>query len=163
MDFIQQLQIWVKGDVIQGRVMVGTAIILLLPILITAIRSNHTLLQGMLIPVALLLAMNLAYGGYLLLSKPAALVRMETRFREAPEETINDAFVKARTEDKSYGLSKSAWAVLMVISLVLYFLFTKNYYKGLALGLIGMFFSMLIIDAFLHDRVKQYLAQVQTK
>ncbi|SHE76207.1 hypothetical protein [Pedobacter caeni] len=160
MDFIQQLQIWVKGDVTQGKMMVGTAIVLLLPVLIGIMRSSNTLLQGMLIPVGLLLVMNLGYGSYLLLSRPKALVQIETQFRKDPEKTMKHELTRAKTEDKSYGLSKSVWAVLMVISAVLYFVFTKNYYKGLALGLIGMFFGMLIIDAFLHDRVKQYLTKL---
>lgn len=160
MDFIQQLQIWVKGDVTQGKMMLGTAIVLLLPVLIGIIRSSNALLQGMLIPAALLLVMNLGYGSYLLLSKPKALVQIETQFREDPEETMKHELAKAKKEDKSYGLSKSIWAVLMVISVVLYFVFTKNYYKGLALGLIGMFFGMLIIDALLHERAKQYLTKL---
>ena len=161
MDFINQLHIWAKGDTTQGRWMVGVAIVLLLPFLIIIIRSNNSLLRGMLIPICLLLIMNLGYGGYLLLAKQKVIDQTEVQFREKPEETLKSEFARVKAEDKSYIFLKSVWTMLVVLSIVLYFIFTNYYYKGLALGLIGTFFGMLLIDTFLHHRLNQYLNALQ--
>lgn len=69
MDFIQQLNNWVRGDVIQGKIMIGFVLFFLCPAAIISIRSQNALIKGMFIPFSLLMVINLTYGGYLLLTK----------------------------------------------------------------------------------------------
>lgn len=162
MDFINQLHIWAKGDIVQGRWMVGLAILLLMPSLIIIIKSNNLLLRGMLLPIFLLVVMNLGYGGYLLLTKQKFVDQTEAKFREMPEKTLESETARLKTEDKSYTLLKYVWAVLLILSILFYFIIIKDYYKGIALGLIGMFFIMLLIDTFLHHRLNLYLSTMPT-
>lgn len=53
MDFIQQLLIWAKGDIIQGKWMIVISFFILLPISVFLMKSSHSLSKGMLIPIGL--------------------------------------------------------------------------------------------------------------
>lgn len=154
MDFIHHLHIWAKGDIVQGRWMLGIAILLLIPILIMIIKSNNLLLRGAMIPIFLLLVMNL---GYLLLNKQKFVDRTEANFRQIPEKIVATELARLKSADKSYTFLKYVWIISLAFSIVSSLTIVREYYKGLALGFIVMFFGMLIIDTFLHQRLNHYL------
>lgn len=137
MDFIHQLHIWAKGDIVQGRWMLGIAILLLMPILIMIIKSNNLLLRGMLIPICLLIVMSIGYGGYLLLTKQKFVERTEANFRQIPEKTLANEIERLKAGYKSYTLLKYIWIILLAFSVVFYITAVRDYYRGLALGLIA--------------------------
>lgn len=137
MDFIHQLHIWAKGDIVQGRWMLGIAILLLMPILIMIIKSNNLLLRGMLIPICLLIVMSIGYGGFLLLTKQKFVERTEANFRQIPEKTLANEIERLKAGYKSYTLLKYIWIILLAFSVVFYITAVRDYYRGLALGLIA--------------------------
>lgn len=157
MDFITHLQTWTKGDITQGKWMIGMAIFILLPTAIFLIKSSHSLQRGMLIPVSLLFLMNVGYGGYLLFSKPKYEEERANQFQTNAEETIKNEIAKIKADDRSYTMAKYIWAGLLIVSVVCFFIFKKEYFQGLSLGLVVMFLGMLLIDTFLHNRLKLYL------
>ncbi|MCE7044052.1 hypothetical protein [Dyadobacter sp. CY312] len=157
MSFIQQLQNWTKGDILQGKWMIGIAIIILLPIFILLIKSNNSLQKGMVIPLFLLFVMNICYGGYLLSSKPNHNVKTEKQFQLNAQKTVKNEINKIKVEDKSYKVTKYAWAGLLIFSVVCFYIFNQEYYQGLSLGFVVMFLGMLLIDVFLHQRLKFYI------
>lgn len=157
MDFIQQLLIWTKGDIIQGRWMIAIAFFMLLPIAVFLIESSHSLSKGMLIPISLLFLINVGYGVYLLFSKPKYAEQRTIEFKIDPEETIINEMAKIEADNKSYTFTKYAWAGLLIVSVVCFFIFAKEYLQGLSVGFAVMFLGMLIIDMCLHYRLKYYL------
>ena len=156
MDFIQQLQVWAKGDALQGKIMLGIGIVLAIG-LIFILRSDQPMLRGMLIPIGLLLIANLGYGGFLTFSRPSHIQSTIELYNQNPVQAVNKELAKAETDHKSYSTLKPIWVVLIVVAIVLYFVLSGAYYKGLSIGLAGMFLGTLLIDGFLHQRLKPYL------
>lgn len=157
MDFITHLKTWTKGDIIQGKWMVGISIFILLPIAVCLMKHSNPFQKGMLIPISLLFLMNTGYGGYLLFSKPKYLEERTAQFQINAEETIKTEVAKIKADNKSYTLSKYVWTGLLIVSVVCFFVFNKEYFQGLSLGFAVMFLGMLLIDTFLHHRLKLYL------
>lgn len=81
MDFTLHLQTWTKGDISQGKWMIGLAVFILLPLCILLIKTNNSLQKGMLIPLCLLFVMNMGYGSYLLISKPKYVAERTAQFQ----------------------------------------------------------------------------------
>jgi hypothetical protein len=157
MDFVENLQTWVKGDITQGKWMIGIAILIILPICVLFTKTSNSFQKGMLIPLGLLFLMNVGYGGYLLFSKPKHLEQTEKSFQLKSQETIENEIAKIKADDKSYIMTKYIWGGLLFLSVVCSFILKKDYFQGLSLGLIVMFFGMLLIDTLLHYRLKTYL------
>lgn len=157
MDFIPHLQTWTKADISQGKWMIGIAIFILLPLCILLIKTNNSLQKGMLIPLCLLFLMNVGYGSYLLISKPKYVTERTAQVQLNAEETIKNEVAKIKAEDKSYTMTKYTWAGLLILSVVCFFVFNKDYFQGLSLGFAIMFLGMLLIDIFLHHQLKLYL------
>lgn len=157
MDFIPHLQTWTKADISQGKWMIGIAFFILLPLCILLIKTNNSLQKGMLIPLCLLLVMNLGYGSYLLISKPKYVTESKEQFQLNAEGTIKNEVAKIKADDKSYTMTKYIWACLLILSVVCFYIFNKDYFQGLSLGFAIMFLGMLIIDVFIHNRLKLYL------
>lgn len=160
MDFIQQLQTWTKGEIAQGQVMVGIGT-LLIPVILLIIRSNHVLLKGMLIPLGLLLLMNLGYGGFLILTRPGKMQQTTAQFHQNPSQMLEKELAKVNGDSRVFATLKPTWAILVIVATLLYFILTRDYYKGLSLGLIGMFWTLLTLDTFFHSRLKIYLNAIQ--
>ncbi|SDF64582.1 hypothetical protein [Epilithonimonas hungarica] len=160
MDFIQYLQNWTKADINQGKWMIGIAILIILPICILFIQTSNSLQKGMLIPLCLLLLMNISYGSYLLISKSKHAEQTSKSFQLKPKETTENEVAKIKADDKSYTMTKYAWAGLLILSVICFFIFNKDYFRGLSLGFAIMFMGMLVIDVFLHHSLKLYLLNV---
>ncbi|SHL10197.1 hypothetical protein SAMN05444407_102245 [Chryseobacterium contaminans] len=156
MDFIQELNLWTKGDVFQGKVMVGLGLLLVLTIPLLSKKEN-TLSNGMLIPISLLLLVNLGYGSYLLYSRPKHLELVTGSFHINPKEALQAELAKMQADNKNYARLKPIWAVLIIVSVIASFLIKNDYYKGISLGLLCLSVGFLLIDSFLHHRLDNCL------
>ncbi|MBD0404747.1 hypothetical protein [Flammeovirga sp. EKP202] len=155
MKLLEHTTIWAKGDIYQGKVMLCFGILFLIAAIII-LRSNHELLKGTLIPISLAVVMLLGYGGFLTFTRNGHLTNVESVYNESPAKAIEQEFEKAKKDHEAYSKLKPVWAVLIVLSLGLFFIFKTDYLKGLSLGLVGLFFLALIIDTNLHFRLKPY-------
>ena len=115
MDFIQQLQIWAKGDALQGKIMFVIGIVLALGILFI-LRGNHALLKGMLIPLGLLFLMKLGYGGFLAYSRPKHLKQTQEQYQTNRSQTVKQELDKANTDHKNYSNLKPVCICLLYTS-----------------------------------------------
>ena len=156
MDLIKYTQEWVRGEVLQGKTMVAMGLLLLIAV-IFILKGDHQILRGTLIPLGLVLLILLGYGGFQIFGRPAHVTKVETIYLENQGEAINQEYSKALKDDKTYSRFKPIWAVLLVVSVILFFVFTGNYLKGLAIGLMVLFLSLLTLDTVLQDRLKIYL------
>ncbi|WP_347216340.1 hypothetical protein [Chryseobacterium sp.] len=160
MDFIQ-LKIWANGDAEQGKWMLSASVVLLL-VIILMVRSENTVLRGMLIPISLLLALNTGYGTHLVINRIRYAEEINQKFKKNVPKTIAAEYSKIKNDEKSYTVFRIIWAMLIIISLILCFIFTADYYRGLSLGFVGLFFGLLCIDTFLHYRILLYCADLQS-
>jgi len=157
MDFEQRLRTWANGDSLQGKIMLGIGI--LLAIYLAFIYSSEApLLRGMFIPIVLLMIITLGYGGFLAFSRPKHITTTLESYQQQKEQTIEKELKKAQTDNKNYTMLKPIWTILVVVSIILYFVLSQEYYQGLCLGLAELFIGAFLIDNFLHRRLQPYLS-----
>lgn len=164
--FVQQLQAWTKGEISQGKWMLAISL-LLVPVVISLFRGSGGLSRGMLIPVCLLLAVNLGYGGYLVSTRASRAEEIEERFEKQGEQVITQEYEKAKADNSTYIILRSIWAAMAGICALLSVFLIREYPRGLCLGFVVLFAGLLVIDTFLHNRVihlldglKQVLPQI---
>ncbi|MBB4806019.1 hypothetical protein HNP38_001291 [Chryseobacterium defluvii] len=160
MDFLQQLQHFTKGEIQQGKWMIGIAVVLF-PFAVFLFKTNLSLQKGIVIPVCLLMLISIAYGGYVLYSKPGHFMKTEKQYHYNPKQALDSEWQKAKSDDKSYRILKYVWGFCTIVFIILYFVFTKDYYKGLSIGFAGLFFALLLIDSFFHQRLNMYIENLQ--
>lgn len=156
MNLLEHTKVWVSGEVLQGKIMVVMGIALLIA-WIAILRSEHSLLKGSIIPIALMLVVLLGYGGMQVLVRPTHVQKVSTLYAESPEKALEQEVQKANKDNKAYSTLKPIWAILIVLSLVLYFVFPTDYIKGLSIGLAALFLSLLILDTILQHRLGIYV------
>lgn len=123
---------------------------------IAIIRNDHVILKGTLIPLGLALVLLMGYGGFLALSRNGHLEQVKSTYAENPEKAIQQEYAKAHKDNKAYSRFKPIWVVLIIVTAVLYLFFKSHYFKGLSLGLMGLFLIVLLIDSLLQYRLKPY-------
>ncbi len=156
MELIQYTSEWVKGEVNQGKIMLILGVVLLI-VIVFIFKNNNEILRGMLIPFGLILLIFLGYGGFQTFSRPNHLTKVTKSYKENTINTIQKEYEYAEKGDKSYTQLKPIWAILIVVSVALYFILSKDYFKGLAMGLMLLFLTTLILDSIMHNRLKTYL------
>lgn len=160
MNLIDFTTTWVKAEVLQGRIMLIIGVLVLVAA-IAIFRSEHTLLRGMLIPIGLIVLILLGYGGFQVTSRPSHIDKVSQLYNEAPEKALEQELTKAQNDDKTYKTLKKVWVVLIVISALLFLVFSSLYLKGLSIGLIALFLTGLMLDSTLHYRLQIYLEQLE--
>jgi hypothetical protein len=156
MDFIQQLNTWAKGDAFQGKLMIGTGIIILI-IFITFFRSKSELLQGMLIPLGLMFVVLLGYGSYILFSRPAHVNTMQVLYEKNPKEALQIETVKQEIDYKSCKTLIKVYPILMLVGVIALIFIPSPYFKGLALGFVLLFITAYFIDSGFASRSLPFL------
>jgi len=156
MYFLQGLNSWAKGDALQGKIMVGIGLLLVLT-LPFLFKSEYTLLKGMLIPLCLLTIANLGYGSFLLYSRPKHIEITTELYQRDPQKAIQKELDKMQVDNKSYTVIRQIWAVVIIVSVLAFFTLQNEYFKGLCLGLLCLSVVFLLLDTFLHYRLRPYL------
>jgi len=156
MELLKYTSEWVKGEIFQGKIMLVIGILLLIGS-IAILKSNHEILKGTLIPLGLILMIFLGYGGFQTFGRQSYLTKVTAVHKESPKKAITQEYDKALKDAKTYKLLKIVWTILIVVSVIIYSIFSNDYFKGLAIGLIGLFLAALIIDSMLHYRLEIYL------
>lgn len=160
LDYLQHYVNWANAEIEQGKWMVGVALVVLIPFLTIILKSSNVLLRGMTIPITLLLAVSLCYGGYLLINRPKSVEVTKMRYQMHPDETHKSEYQKGKSASNDFVILKKIWVVSIIIFCVSYLLVDTEYYKGLLLGFILLFAGLLFIDTFLHNRLIRYLLDI---
>lgn len=145
MNLTHILQIWLKGELLQGKVMITVGILLLFAV-IGIFRSQHELLRGSLIPLILLLTVLIGYGGYILQSRTAHVEQSTAMYKTSSVDAVKKEIEKHRSDNKAGNTLMKIYPVLAIIAIIAVMLLPSVFYKGLALGLAFMFLSTYVID-----------------
>lgn len=151
---------WVKGEVLQGRIMFGLAILMIFSFFyFTDIQESFY--RGMAWPFALLMLFLLGYGGFQMTMRPKHIEKVAQEVHSNPKVALKTELDKAQKDDLIYSRLKVIWVVLFFVSAILYFVMKLDFWKGMSLGFAGFFLAAFIIDTFLHHRLKTYLEALQ--
>ena len=162
MDFIEYANNWAKSEVTQARIMISIGILLLVSF-IGIIKNQNELLRGTLIPLGLLLAVLIGYGGYILYSRPAHVKQSISFYQQSKKEAIAKEQIKHLNDNKAGKmLIKYVYPSLLILSVIALILLRITYYKGLALGFSLLFISTYIIDYGFVSRSDAFLSFLST-
>ena len=162
MELLEHTKLWVNGEVFQGKIMMGIGIVVLLA-WIAIFRSEHTILNGTLIPMALMLVVFLGYGGMQVIVRPNHTAKLqEITTQKGVEEALKHETEYLKRGDKAYSTLKPIWAALIILSVVLYFVVKTDYLKGLSIGLMALFLTLVVLDTTLQYRLSKYLSSLQS-
>ena len=100
MDFIDYSTAWSKSEVLQGKIMIGLAILLLIAF-IAILRGEHELLRGATIPMALLIVILVGYGSFILYSRPAHSSQSIALYESSPKEAVKQEIIKHENDNKA--------------------------------------------------------------
>lgn len=154
MEFLQSFQSWVKGELLQAKFMLFFGIIMLI-CLIFILRSNDQFIRGLTIPLGLTIIALIGYGGFIIPDRNKRLSIIETELnKELPPKIIKEK----RKIEEGIATCKTTiriWSAIAVSGIILFFLFSNSYYKGIAIGVIILGFSLLLIDVFIDNRAKK--------
>jgi hypothetical protein len=160
MELIKYTTEWVNGEVYQGKIMIFLGVFIgVLAFLI--LRSNHEVLRGMLIPMGLITLILIGYGSMQVIVRPNHINKVTEVNKSNPKLALENELNKALKDDKTYSIVPYFWFVGIAIAALVFFLSTQYYYKGLGIGLIGLFLTMLILDSTLHHRLMIYLKSLK--
>lgn len=160
MEIIQHTTQWVKGEVLQGRLVFGLGILSVIAFLYFA-NLQQSFYKGMIVPFILLQLVLLGYGGFQITMRPKHIEKVAQGMQSQPIETRQNEIEKAQNDDKVYSKLKPIWAVLFVVSLILFIVIKIEFWKGMSLGFMIWFIAAFVFDTFLHQRLKIYLTALQ--
>ena len=160
MELIKYTSEWVRGEVFQGKIMLVLGCLLFIAG-ISIFRSNNELMRGMLIPVGLIVFMLIGYGSMQTIVRPKHIQIVSKMSNGNSKLAIEKEHSKAIKDGNTYRILKVVWSICIVVAVILYFFFSQHYYKGLGIGLIGLFLSMLILDSVLHYRLGVYIKRLE--
>jgi len=161
MDFVQQLQLWEKGELLQGKLMIVVGVLFLVAF-IFILKSENTLLRGALIPVGLLLLVLIGYGGFILVNRPAHVKESIAFYEQSPIKGIATEIEKHTNDNKAGNTLVKVYPVLILVSALALIFIPSIYYKGMALGFIILFTSTYIIDSGFISRSETVLNFIQS-
>lgn len=160
MEIIQYTTQWVKGEVTQGRIAVGLAILSFIGFLYFT-NFQQSFFKGMILPIILIQLVLIGYGGFQIVKRPKHIDKVIQEAKSEPIETIKNELKKAQKDDKTYTKLIPTWGILFVISLILFFVLKNDFWRGMSLGFVIWFCVAFIFDTFLHQRLKIYLKALE--
>lgn len=160
MNLLDHTTTWVRGEVYQGKIMIILGIVVLI-CFIALFKGNSDLLRGMTIPVGLVLLILFGYGGFQIIGRPPHINKVSELLEKSPEKVIEQEYTKAQKDNKTYSMLKKVWVSLIVVSALSYLVFSSNYLHGLSIGCVGLFFTTLLVDSILHQRLITYMRALE--
>jgi len=160
MDIIKHTSQWVNGEVLQGRIGLGTGIVIAILFFYFA-NFQQSFYKGMIVPFILLQMVLLGYSSLQMVMRPKHIGKVEQYLTVSREKAKQAEFEKSQKDDKVYSKLRLVWVGLFVVSLILFFLLVNDYFKGMSLGFAVFFIVAYTFDTLLHLRLKTYLSALQ--
>ncbi len=160
MNLIEHTTQWVKGEVLQGRIGFSLSILALICFLYF-VNLQETFYKGIVLPFSLLLLVIMGYSSFQMIMRPKHIEKVQQELIINPEKAVQTELIKVQKDDAFFSKLKMVWAVLFVVSGILFFSLNNEFWKGVSLGFVGLFLVAYIFDSFLHHRLQTYLFALQ--
>ena len=160
MELIKHTAQWVNGEVLQGKIGLGTGIVIAILFFYFA-NFQQSFYKGMIVPFILLQMVLLGYSSLQMVMRPKHIGKVEQYLTVSREKAKQAEFEKSQKDDKLYSKLRLVWVGLFVVSLILFFLLVNDYFKGMSLGFAVFFIVAYTFDTLLHLRLKTYLSALQ--
>jgi uncharacterized membrane protein YhaH (DUF805 family) len=160
MDLIKHTTQWVNGEVLQGRIGFGIGILIAILFLYFA-NFQQSFYKGMILPFIILQLILLGYSSSLMVMRPKHIEKVAQSLTISKEKARSEELEKSQKEDKVFSILRPIWAVLFVVSLILFFVLANDFYRGMSLGFVAFFMVAFTFDTLLHLRLKTYLLALQ--
>lgn len=160
MELIQHTTLWVKGEVTQGRIGVGLAVLSIFLFFYFA-SFQQTFYKGMIFPIVLIQLVLLGYGGFQLVKRPSHIDKVAQGVQLQPDETLKKELLKSQNDDRVYSKLIPTWAALLGVSLILFFVLKSDFWRGMSFGFVIWFSVAFVFDNFLHQRLRVYLFSLE--
>ena len=160
MDLITHTTQWVKGEILQGRIAFGIGILIAIAFLYFA-NFQQSFYKGMILPFVIVQLVLLGYSSYQMVMRPKHIETVEKSLSISSQNAIATELEKSQKDDKVFSTLRPIWAILFVVSLILFFFLGNEFFKGMSLGFVVLFTVAFTYDTFLHLRLKTYLSALQ--
>lgn len=145
MTFHQILQVWLKGELLQGKLMIIVGVLLFIAA-IAIYRSHSELLRGSLLPLGFLVVTLIGYGGFILQSRTLHVAQSQALYESSSAEAIAKELKKHNSDNNIGKTLLKIYPILVIGSMIALVLVQGGFYKGMALGFALVFISAFIID-----------------
>ncbi|EIW92887.1 hypothetical protein HMPREF1321_1292 [Capnocytophaga sp. oral taxon 412 str. F0487] len=160
MDLFSYTQQWLKGELLEGKLVLAFAIsTALLGVVFWKFGSTPTA-KALLIPLLVVGAIYTAVGTTLITSNAKYNTTFTTEYKEDP--TAFAEKEKARVEgfQYQYVISKAVATVCFVLTLLIFW-FSKSYtWQGIGIGLTYFGLVGLVVDYFSQQRAEAYYERI---
>jgi hypothetical protein len=160
MDLLKHTIKWVNGEVLHGSIGLGIGILIAIAFLYSA-NFQQSFYKGMILPFVLVQFLLLGYGSFQILMRPKHSAKVEQSLSENPQMALKAELKKSLKDDSVYSKIRFFWAVLFVLSVILFFALANDFFKGMSLGFAVFFIVAYTFDTLLHLRLKTYLSALQ--
>jgi len=160
MDLIKHTTQWVQGEILQGRI--GLVIGVLIGILFFYfVNFQQAFNKGMILPFLILQIVLLGYSGFQMTMRPKHIEKIKQSISISKENTLRAELEKMQKDNNMYNTLRPIWAGLFVVSLILFFVLSNDFFKGMSLGFVAFFIMAYTFDTLLHLRLKTYITALQ--
>ena len=160
MDLLKHTIRWVNGEVLQGSIGLGIGILIAI-VFLYSVNFQQSFYKGMILPFVLVQFLLLGYSSFQILMRPKHIAKVEQSLSENPQRTLKTELEKSLKDDSVYSKIRVFWAVLFVLSVILFFALANDFFKGMSLGFAAFFIVVYTFDTLLHLRLKTYLSAIQ--
>jgi len=161
MNLIEHTTQWVKGEILQGKIMVLLAIIILFFVVKWG-NINDVFSKGMMIPLLLLAIALTGYSTYQWTSRGNYLKNTIEIHQENSEKAFDKELQKAEKDKKAYAKIKIFWLCLAGLSVIGHLWAKSEFYQALNLGFIIFFVTCFVVDSILQHRLNVYYAGIKS-
>ncbi len=161
MEFLQNTNNWVKGEILEASIIAVFGIIVLLSGVALGKFGTTPNARALLLPLLVVGILLLSFGISLYFSNQKRLSEYKEQFEENTIEFVQQE--KKRVEDFQYMyiISKVIATIAFVLAFFAFWFTKSSNIQGIAIGLLLFGISSLVIDFFSEERAKIYYNKIK--
>ena len=163
MDFYQNTQDWLKGELFEATILLISGIILLIISLILWKFGSTPNAKALIIPIMVVgLLFILGVGGFMV-SNQKRISNFEKSYQENPKEFIESEKQRVEEFQILYKYSVGFAAISFLLTIIAFGFVENRIFQSICIALMIISVSLIIIDHFSKERAKIYYQHILTE
>jgi len=163
MDFYQNTQDWLKGELFEGTILLISGIILLIISLILWKFGSTPNAKALIIPIMVVgLLFILGVGGFMV-SNQKRISNFEKSYQENPKEFIESEKQRVEEFQILYKYSVGFAAISFLLTIIAFGFVENRIFQSICIALMIISVSLIIIDHFSKERAQVYYQHILTE